>query len=557
MRQSVWVIVIAVVGGLCGDAPCLADTIDVESHIVAVTVFPDRAGVTRQAHLTLPQGAHTVKLSPLPSQVEPDSVTAKGMGEAEVTLYGVRLVTTQLQAPADPKVKTLEEDIRKITYRQQRLRNTRRVLEQERTYLNSIQAASGEQIGKDLVTKSPTASDAESLLTFLDEALLKNFERDQAAVIELEEWSQQLDQLQRELAVLTQGRDRQETAMLVDLEARKAGSFQLQVAYRIPGATWQPTYEARASTDADIVEVVSYGLVRQQTGEEWAEVQLTLSTAKPAMAGSMPELQSWFLRPWQPVYKEEGVLTRGAGLGGFAREKGLDEARKNTMPAASPAMPAEVAYATVATQGPSVTFQLPKPESIPADWQPHKVPVSSARLAANRAYETTPALSPYAFLRAKVTNTTGTLYLAGPVSVFLDGAFVATATLKQTAPNETADLYLGVDERIKVERKPLKERVEVSLLPGLRGKTKTTDYEFLTTVENFTGRQMAITVFDRLPVSEREEIVVDSIKQAPADVEKDPEKPGVFHWTLRLDPNQKQALTLSYRVRHPVEMQIQ
>jgi uncharacterized protein (TIGR02231 family) len=550
------VIVIAVVGGLCVEAPCLAETIEVESHIVAVTVFPDRAGVTRQAHLTLPQGAHTVKLSPLPSQVEPDSVTAKGMGEAEVTLYGVRLVTTQLQAPADAKVKTLEEDIRKITYRQQRLRNTRHVLEQERTYLNSIQAASGEQIGKDLVTKSPTASDAASLLTFLDEALLKNFERDQAAVIELDELAQQLDQLQRELAVLTQGRDRQETAILVDLEARKAGSFQLEVAYRIPGATWQPTYEARASTDADIVEVVSYGLVRQQTGEEWAKVQLTLSTARPALAGSMPELQSWFLRPWQPYERQNSLkMARGASEFEVARE--FDEVRGDAMPAASPAMPAQMAYATVATQGPSVTFQLPKPESIPADWQPHKVPVSSARLAANRAYETTPALSPYAFLRAKVTNTTGTLYLAGPVSVFLDGAFVATATLKQTAPNETADLYLGVDERIKVERKPLKERVEVSLLPGLRGKTKTTDYEFLTTVENFTGRQIAITVFDRLPVSEREEIVVDSIKQAPADVEKDPEKPGVFHWTLRLDPNQKQALTLSYRVRHPVEMQIQ
>lgn len=552
MRQGMWVIAIVVVGGVCGEAQCLADTIEAESRIVAVTVFPDRAGVTRQADLRLPQGAHTVKLSPLPSQVEPDSVMAKGIGEAKVTLYGVRVVTTQLPTPQDPKVKNLEEEIRKIRRRLQQLSHTTQVLEQERKYLTSIQAASSEQIGKDLITKSPSATDAASLLAFLDEALLKNFERDHTAAIQYEELAQQLDALQRELATLAQGRLQQETAILLDLEAREAGPFQLQVAYRIPGATWQPTYEARASTDAETVELVSYGLVRQQTGEEWAQVQLTLSTAKPALAGSMPELQPWFLKPWQPV---NVMLEQRQSL-----RRAMDGASAEFLSsaAAPPApVPAEVAYATVAAQGPSVTFQLPKPESIPADWQPHKAPIASQRFKAQLAYETTPRLSPYAFLRAKVVNTTDTVYLAGPVAIFLDEAFVATASLRQVAPNEEFDLYLGVDERVKIERKTLKERVEVSLLPGLRGKTKSTDYEFLTTIENFTGKPMTITVFDQVPVSEREEVVVDQIRQTPGEVEKDNEKPGVFSWRLTLTPHQKQEVRLSYRVRHPVDMRIQ
>ena len=126
------------------------------------------------------------------------------------------------------------------------------------------------------------------MLEFLDESLLKNFEREQAVVVQVEELAQQLDALQRELATLTQGRSRQETAILVELEAREAGPFRLQVTYRVSGATWQPVYEARASTGEETVELVSYGLVRQQTGEEWADVALTLSTAKPALAGSMP-----------------------------------------------------------------------------------------------------------------------------------------------------------------------------------------------------------------------------------------------------------------------------
>ncbi len=534
-----------------------------DSAIVAVTVFPDRAGITREVSLELKSGSQTVEIGPLPSQVDPGSVSAKGLGESDVTLYGVRLVTKQLEAAQDPKVKTLEEEIKTLTRRQAALNDTKQILEQERAYLASIQAASSEQIGKDLVTKGPKADEAAALLAFLDEAFLKNAARAQETSSALEESGQQLDKLRRELAQLTQGRYRQETSLFVDLEAKKSGAFHLQVSYRLPGASWQPSYEARATGTGSELEFASSALVRQQTGEDWTNVALTLSTAKPAIAGSMPELEPWFLRPWEPVpmrqNRREVGLMKNAALGlEEAKDANKEDAIDGVYPVSAPAelQQATLAEAIVDTAGPSVTFRLPKPASIPADWQPHKVPIGSQRLAAALAYEATPRLIPLAFLRAKVTNTTEALYLAGPVSVFLDGAFVATASLKQVAPGETFDLYLGADERVKVERRQLKERVEVSLLPGLRGKTRSTEYEFLTILENFTGRKIEVTVFDQVPVSEREEIIVESVKLTPAGVEKDEEKPGVFRWVLELSPNQKQELGVSYRVRHPVDLQV-
>ena len=533
-----------------------ADTISAESKITAVTVFPDRAGVTRQATLTLSKGQHTVELSPLPSGIEPSSLSASASGEAEVTLYGVRLVTTERETAQDPKVEGLEHDIRDNLRKQQQLRSTKQVLQQEREYLESIHAASSQQIGKDLITKSPSASDAAALLAFLDESMLKTAERDQKASEELEDLARGLDKLQRELSGLTQGRHRQETAVLVELETSQSGSLHLEVSYRVPGAAWEPAYEARASGGSNEVELATSGVVRQQTGEDWTDALLTLSTARPAIAGSMPELKPWLLKPWEPV-----ALGRKARLmdaaAPAASEVLMKEVQEEGLADRMREQEGRVAYATVETAGPSVTFRLPKPASIPGDWQPHKVPVISAKLKAELAYETTPRLLPHAFLRAKVTNTSEALYLPGAVSVFLDGAFVATSALKQVAPGESFDLFLGVDERVTVERKTLKERVEVSLLPGLRGKTKSTDYEFLTLIENFTGRRIGVTVFDQVPVSEREEIVVESVHQEPAGVEKDAEQPGLFHWQLDMAPNQKEELRLSYRVKHPVEMQIQ
>lgn len=535
--------------------PCAADTVQAESRITAVTVFADRAGVTRVARVTLPRGTTTLRVAPLPSHVDPASVTAKGVGEADVTLYGVRLVTTQLETPQDPRAKALEEDLRMARQRQQRLETLKQVLAREREYLDSIRAASSEQIGKDLITKSPSAADAESILAFLDAAYLKNLDRQQEAEMSLEELARHLDKLRRELAELAQGRHQQETAILVDLEAHQAGPFTLEVSYRLPGATWQSAYEARAQTASDQVELVSYGLVRQQTGEAWDDVRLTLSTAKPAMAGSMPDLEPWFLRPWQPV----PVMSMAAQMKYAAApaERGKADAWLEDRVDKVDEQEAKIAVAVVEAQGPAVTFTLPKPVSIPADWQPYKVPVGAQRFSATLAYETTPRLLPYAFLRAKVRNTTDTLLLPGSVSVFLDGAFVATASLKQVAPSEEFDLDLGVDERVKVERRQLKERVDVSLLPGLRGKMQSTDYEFLTTVENFTGLGITVTAFDQVPVSEREEILVESVQRSPGKVEQDPEKPGVFRWAIDLTPGQKQELRLSYRVRHPVDLQVQ
>ncbi len=545
---------VVLAGLLIAASPCAADVIEADSRVAAVTVFPDRAGVTRSAALHLPKGEHVIKIAPLPGAVEPDSVTARGLGQAEVTIYGVRLAVTQLETGQDPKVKALEEGIRNAMRRQQQLRKLKEVLGQERAYLASIKAASSEQIGKDLITKSPSASDAAALLNFMDEAYLKNFERDQKADEELQERAEELDRLQRELAELTQGRLRQETAILVDVGVRDAGTFRLDVSYRVPGASWQPSYEARALSTADEVGLLTYGLVRQGTGEDWIDAALTLSTAQPALAGSMPELEPWFLRPreaQQPL--SEGLMRMNAAM-----EMGASEA-KDARAQSSEVLEKEagLAVAAASTQGPAVTYTLPKPSTIPADWQPHRVPISTQVFKAGLAYETTPRLAPYAFLRAKAVNTSEALFLPGPVSVFLDGAYVATSDLKLIAPGEELDLFLGVDERVKVERKQLKERVEVSLLPGLRGKTKSTDYEFLTTIENFTGRRISVTAFDQVPVSQREEIVVESVQYSPPEVEKDPEKPGVFTWKLELAPTQKQELRLSYRVRYPVDMQVQ
>lgn len=145
------------------------------------------------------------------------------------------------------------------------------------------------------------------------------------------------------------------------------------------------------------------------------------------------------------------------------------------------------------------------------------------------------------------------------MQVFLDGAFVASSSMDPIAPGEQFDLYLGVDERITVERTQLAEKVDVSVLPGLHGKMKTVDHAYLTTIDNHVGRPVTITLLDQVPVAQHDEIKIENVtwKPEPNAKDEDPEKPGVKRWTLQLADGAKSEVRLSFRVRHPVGFQVE
>ena len=551
---------VVVVGGMAA-----AEPIDGPSKITDVTVFPDRALVTRRADVQLPKGLSEVRISPLPGAIEEDSVSAKGEGETQVKLLGAKVVTRQLETAPSPKVRELEEEIKHINDEMRQGQNAKEVNRQQREFLASIQAASVQQIGKDIITKLPSAADISGLLTMIEDGLTSTYQKDVETDVTLRELQEELDKVRRELAQLRGSGGKQETAIVVELEAEREGRFALEVSYRVPGATWQPVYEARANGDGTDVELTAYGMIRQNTGEDWNDVAVSLSTAKPAIGGRMPELEPWWLRKMEIVPLQAAMAERryraksdmqagGMALNAPAEVDGVSELKKD----ADKAMKrADVAQAVVETKGPAVVLTLARRETVPSDWQPRKSPIAVQTLPATLAYETTPRRSPYAYLRAKTTNTTEIVLLPGPVQVFLDGAFVDTSSINLVGPGETFDLFLGIDERIRVKRKQLKARVDVSLLPGLRGRIKTIDYEYLTTIENFRKTAAVVTVIDQIPVSQHDDIKVENVTENPKPAAEDKEKPGVRRWVLSIPAGAKQSITSAYRINIPADLPVE
>lgn len=538
---------------LCGSMSVAAETFDIESRIAQVTVFADRAEITRSVDLNLPTGQHEIRFGNLPAGIDAESLTAKAFGASDLVIYGVRMNRQQLTETGNQRAREIELAIRRIDEQIQQFEDRIAVVQRQRQFLDSIRAASGEQIGKDLRTEMPSVETVSGLNDYLGNALAQTFQDEREAVNQIEERNREKDKLKRELADLSRGMQKQQSELMVNLEAASGGKYSLQVTYRIYGASWRPAYDLRADTSSGKIELVTYAVINQRTGEDWSEVPLAVSTAQPQLFGEMPEVNPWFLRPVPESPPAPPMAKRL--MAGMVSEK-KSEFAMQAMADTAMAEESRLVQASVVNQGPAVRFELPQEETVLSDGQPYKLPISTTSYDAEWLYVAAPEFFEKAYVRAELKQEGEIGLLAGRAAVFLDDAFMANTHIDETGPGETFEIDLGVDPRVKIRRRVLDRSEEVSLFPGFRGKTKTIQHAYLTIAENFTDRKIDLQVYDRVPVPQREEIKVDIDERFPKDVSEINEKPGVFYWQTAIEPGQKQEFKLSYRIRHPEDMRL-
>jgi hypothetical protein len=66
----------------------------------------------------------------------------------------------------------------------------------------------------------------------------------------------------------------------------------LQLSYIIYGASWNAAYDARVDGSSGSLHLTYHGVITNSTGEDWKDVELSLSTAKPAVGGAPPPLST-------------------------------------------------------------------------------------------------------------------------------------------------------------------------------------------------------------------------------------------------------------------------
>jgi uncharacterized protein (TIGR02231 family) len=358
----------------------------------------------------------------------------------------------------------------------------------------------------------------------------------------------------------------------VRLSTPAAAALDVNLSYALAGASWTPAYDARLRSEKREVQLDAFGLVRNATGEDWTNIALTLSTARPGLGGAAPAIDAWYVDVARPVHygkfaTSSMALDRGVG-GSMSSAKPIALHNAAMMEADTTVVLEDALFATAAveTAATSASFKIATPVTLASDNTPQRLPLGSAAFAAELQYQATPKLQETAYLAAYVTNRSELPFLAGSLNVFLDDTFVAASRLATTMPGEKFTLNLGADEGISIKRKIVSRFTEDT---GLVSKSRRTTYDILVTVTNNKRTSERVVIQDAAPVARDEKIVVRLLAPAerellsPADAAAQPPKPGIARdadgkltWRFDLKPGEKRELPLRFSIEHPADLPV-
>lgn len=527
-----------------------AAPIDASSQISAVTVYADRARVTRAAEVSLPEGESVVRLGGLPADLDPSSVQAGGTGTG-VKILGLEIRDVFFDQAVNPRVRDLEAQLQALQDQEAMLVAKNADLKERRTFLNKVRdglAQPGAEEGKS--SSGSSLDKVKPLYEFYGAESVAISEATQANAIALRELAPKKQVIVDELSRLRSGGGKSEKQVLVAVKASSPAKATLSLGYNMNGASWQPLYDARVNTQTGAIELAYYGNVRQQTGENWDNVKLSLSTARPSVGARMPELEPWWLNFIQPLSAASSRTFGYAPARNELAKNKFNVAAADAETAPAPA-PLEYEQAQIESSGVSVVFEIKIPATIPSDGEEHRVAISTQKFDGKIEYVTTPKLADVAFLKTRLTNSSGAPILGGKVNVFRDGDFIGDSHVNFIAPGADFDFYLGTDDNVKVTRKTLVDRAAEN---GLFQKRKGVTRKYETTVENFKNQPVKVTVLDQLPVAQDASITVRDVKfsENPAQ-EKDT---GKLTWTFDLAPKEKKQITEEFTVDWPSDKDV-
>ncbi len=542
-------------------APSLASAAETEltSRIDRVTVFPDGAVVTRLGKADLLQGVSQIVLRGLPATIDPASIRVEGKGDGTFSVGAVDVRVTP--GDAKPVLDTvLEEKLKTLRDEKEKLSGQIGAIESKRATIERFAQVGPDKLGPD--GKALSVGDWPAVFEAIGTALVKVQD-------ELRGTRNRLSDVEAEIASLERARPQAgrpgapKRDIAIAVEAPQPVAAEFTVTYRVTGANWTPTYEARLTTTGEKPEIAltRRAEIRQRSGEAWDDVALTLSTTRSTGGTRAPDLTPMQVAFFEPpvVYESRPRLGAAPAPMAAARAKAeaevaADAVAKQSQRAAA-LKPAEIQVATIEAGAYQANFQVPGRASIPQDGTSKTVTLSQRKAEATLAARTVPELEQKAYLEAAFTHDEEAPVLAGRVALHRDGTYLGMGQFGLIAPGDKVELGFGADDRIKVSFAPVKRREND---PTWLGQTRTDLREFRTVVKSLHTRPVKVTVLQRIPYSESSAITVETIaaQTTPPTEKQVGDRRGVASWTFDLAAGTEKEIKIAYRIKWPGDREL-
>ncbi len=520
--------------------------------IVQVTLLEDRARVLRRGQVVLSRGESRVCVAPVAPVLVDKSLAARVIDSDAVRVVDARVIRRAVTQPAELPKSGRELFAQQVELERERaaLTDRRAVLLAERDAVDALFKATLGEIADDAAWGRGDGDDWQAQLDMLSErehkiiADLREIgfaERDLRERMErlgarrLAEESpatREVAEIELQLSADFDGVDEDAGDDASDGPGDGTRSVTIEIDYMVPGACWRPYHSAsliEADDGSHRVHLRCDGCVWQNTGEDWSDVTLRLSTQRLSLGASPPLLGEDRL----------DVQRRSSSVVVESREQAI-----TTTGLGSAQSEAVVELPGIDDGGDAVLLTAKGSADVPSDGAPYRVLLFEFDSPAEVEHLVAAELAPAVIVRSEQRNEARHPLLAGPVDLIRSAGYSGRTSILYIAPGERFELGWGPDPELRVHRRDERLEDESRMLSAWT----TQRHQISVRLSNIGDRHRTVHVKERVPVSEVEKVKISVDSKASTGSAR-PDADGFLDWQVDLAPFAHDTVTLRYEIK--------
>ena len=341
--------------------------------------------------------------------------------------------------------------------------------------------------------------------------------------------------------------------ILVHVIADQATQATVSLNYYITNAGWTPSYDLRAMSSEQNVKLTYKAQIHQESGIDWGNVKLVLSTANPNRSYNIPSLAPWYLgyNPYkQNNNKDSRALSAPASGAGYSdKAKKVDDFSDLEQEQKEIVAQNAYDYTSVSENVIETEYEIKLNYNIPSDGKEHFAAIMVKDLKTNYRYKAIPKLNNNVYLTAVLSDWEDAITMGGEASIYYDGSYVGNTSLVPGGTEDTIQLSLGIDKNIAIKRQKIKEKCSQKVLDN----DILHQYTYEITMKNSRATKIEIEVEDQLPLAQDKSVVVDRKELSGAKYD---EVTGILKWRSTIQAKDSKKLTLMYQIKAPKYMSV-
>lgn len=496
----------------------------IPSKLTQATMYMSSAELTHTTTANIAKGKTDLIITGIAAQLDQKSIRASASGD--VKIISITYEKDFMEVKKDnQKINALEDSLDKYTKRITSVNFELSAFREEKNLLSDNTKLGGANTGVSVTELQKATDFYRTRIKDINSQLIRIDEQKQFVSESITRIKKQLDELNVRKSI-------PEYHIVITVSSEIATSTTIEIKYMVSEAGWTPYYDIRAKDVSSPISLDYKAKLFNNSGIDWNDIKLTLSTADPSQSAQKPKLDTWTLnynseRDNEGYLNKQGVVNTGPGA--EYDKKAYDV--KNTS--------SEVEVSEL-----SIEFEIKQAYTLPSNNKFYIAEIQTIEIPASYYYYAIPKTDKDAFLIASITGWESLNLIEGPANIFYAGSFVGESYIDTRFANDTLDISLGRDKKVAITRIKKQDFSDKKIF----GMQRKENFIYEITVRNNNKMPIDIEIIDQVPVSQEGDIKVEIIETTKAILE---EQSGNLKWKMKLTPSDTKHLTVSFSVQYP------